>query len=82
MKKSFLKLTNNIVCGKENWINKYGNKIVAAMTLFDMYTNNIGYCQTTLEQLITSFNRKINQRKGEINEQSCFAGDNAYLSSR
>ena len=69
MKKSFLKLTNNIVCGKENWINKYGNKIVAVMALFDMYTNNIGYCQTTLEQLITSLNMKINQRKGEINEQ-------------
>ena len=74
MYKNFIKLDNWTVWGskeEKNYIQKYGDKIVALLIFLDIETNNRGIAKTTIEEIITNcFGLTPKAGKGKINEKT------------
>lgn len=74
MYKNFIKLDNWTVWSskeEENYIQKYGDKIVALLVFLDQNTTNKGIAKTTIEEIITEcFGLVPKSGKGKINEKT------------
>ena len=74
MYKNFIKLDNWTVWGskeEENYIQKYGDKIIALLVFLDQNTTNKGIAKTTIEEIITEcFGLVPKAGKGKINEKT------------